>query len=436
MVILEWRNVNRRGGDSFTIVLAFVLIYVIVPSLGMHGLLGFYGADLRTGNYFFDKVFTNLNAVDSLLVFLLVVLFLFGFYLSAGFRRVGRLRRGGERRELKPKDGIIFLGICSVFLMCAKFFWDLGDNFLERYANLILFRNLDALSDRNFFSANAFSLTQTLTWLTAGIFYMYLANDHKVKAFGCFVVMLCSAFMMGSRRGLIFPVLIIYFSSVLYRNDLQLRKLLIFVPLAVLWVGFGKDLTGAVAYDVDSSVVFGRYDAVASLLLRALADIGISQIQSYAVLQHFDVSPRLGIDHLLSFLRRFPDGMLGLDIDWPERIVRITTKTFASTNDADIPPGLIGQSWLDLPVIGSLLWGVAIGCQCHLLDRWASTVAHTPSRVVFTTLLALVIALPINSGSYDFTLSVDIIFLVFLLLSFFRVKKFAQYPKIEASSGR
>jgi hypothetical protein len=140
-------------------------------------------------------------------------------------------------------------------------------------------------------------------------------------------------------------------------------------------------------------------------------------------LQHFDVSPRLGIDHLLSALRKIPDGMIGLNIDWPERIVRIATKTFATANDADIPPGLIGQSWLDLPIIGSLVWGLVIGFQSHFLDRWTARTANTPSKAIFTTLLTIVIALPINTGSYDFTFSVDIIFLVLLLTLFFRLKK-------------
>lgn len=418
----EYRNIAQRGGDSFTVVLAFVFIYLLLPGVGIYSLLGVYGADLRTGNIFFDKVFGRLDFVDSLMVCFLTFIFILGLYLSVGFRRTGRGSGGASKKELGLRGWGVFLGISALFFVCGKFFMDLGGDFIERYVNLILFRNLDSSSDRTFFSANAFSLTQTLTWLAAGIFFIYRAEKNHLIAALCFFVMLFSAFLMGSRRGLIFPVLIIYFSSILLRSELHFRKLLVFVPLVLLWVAFGKELTGSVAYSVEAEAVIGNYESPGSMMLRAFSDIGISQVQSLAVLQHFETFPRLGFDHLLSVLRRIPDGMVGLDIEWPERIVRITTEAFASKGDADIPPGLIGQSWLDFPVLGAVLWGLFIGAQSRLLDCWASRFARTPSRVVFVVLMSLVIALPINSGSLDFSFSIDIIFLVILIMLFFRAR--------------
>lgn len=416
----EYHTIVKRGGDSFTIVLAFVFIYLLLPGIGIYCLLGIYGADLRTGNAFFDKVFERLDFVDSLTVCLLTALFILGLYLSARIRWVGYSLVSAPKKELLLRDVIVFFGVSALAFICGKFFMGLGENFLERYINLILFRNLDASVERTFFSANAFSLTQTLTWLAASIFFIYLVEKKYVTALGYFLLMLFAAFLMGSRRGFIFPLSIIYFGSVLLHADLHFRKLFLIVPVVFLWVGFGKELTGSVAYDLNTVAVLDGYKSAGSMMLRALSDIGISQIESLAVLQYFDIFPRFGLDHLLSVLRRIPDGMIGLDIDWPERIVRITTKAFASENDADIPPGLIGQSWLDFPVAGALLWGLIIGVQCRLLNCWMSRFAHTPAKVIFVVLLALVIALPINTGSYDFTFSVDIIFLVLLIAVFFR----------------
>ena len=423
----EYRKIGRRGGDSFTIVLVFVIIYLLLPSIGINSLLAVSGADLRTGNSFFDRVFDQLNFLDSLAVFLLTTLFILGLYLSAGLGRTGGRPSNRANKELQMKGLVVFWGISALALICGSFFMALGGSFPERYANLILFRGLDASAERTFFSANAFSLTQTLTWLAAGVFFVYLAEKNRPKALAYFFLMLAAAFLMGSRRGFIFPILIIYFCTVLLYTDLHLWKLTLFIPLIVFWVSFGEELTGSIAYDVDAEMVFGGYTSVSSMMLRAFSDVGISQIQSFAVLQHFDAfPPRFGIDHALSALRKFPDGMIGLNIDWPERIVRITTRIFASQNDADIPPGLVGQSWLDFPFLGALFWGLVVGAQCRLLDRWASRFAHTPAKVVLVTLIALVIALPINTGSYDFTFSIDIIILALLLVLFFRVRRLSR----------
>jgi hypothetical protein len=73
--------------------------------------------------------------------------------------------------------------------------------------------------------------------------------------------------------------------------------------------------------------------------------------------------------------------------------------------------------------LGAVLWGLFIGAQSRLLDCWASRFARTPSRVVFVVLLSLVIALPINSGSLDFSFSIDIIFLAILMMLFFRARE-------------
>lgn len=431
IAVHEYRVIVKNGGDSFTVILAFVFIYLLLPSIGIHALLGAYGNGLRTGNDFFDKVLSRLDLTDSLMVCLLTFSFILGLYLSAGFGRTARRQGHFPSRELQTRRWLVFSCIGLLTFVCGKFFMGLGENFLERYAALILFRNQDPSSVRTFFSANAFSLTQTLTWLAAGVFFIYFAEKKRLNAAVYFAIMLSAAFLMGSRRGLIFPVLIIYLCSVLLSQNLHFRKLAFFVPLIVLWVSFGKELTGSIAYDVETDAVLSKYESAGSALLRALSDIGISQIQSLAILQHFEVAPRFGVDHLLSALRRIPDGMIGLDIDWPERVVRITTEAFASSADADIPPGLIGQSWLDFPVVGALMWGVFIGIQSWLLNRWASRVTHSPAKVVFVVLLSIVIALPINSGSLDFTFSVDIIVLVLLMAFFFRTYSKGRSPSLE-----
>ena len=431
IIVNERGVINKCGADSFTVILIFLVIYIILPSFVMHMLLGIYGSQLTTSNYFFDKVFSNLGLVDAATVYLLTLLFVLGLYASARLeskRLVGALKN----KNLVMRGRTSFLVISILLFICAKFFSGLGTNFLEMYANLVIFRNLGDAVERTFFTANAFALTQTLCWLSAAISYKYFAEGQNKKACFYLAAMLISAFLMASRRGLIFPVLILYLSSVLYKNNFHFRKIFFLMPVVIIWVAFGKEVTGGLANNVDAEIVLDGYQSTQSMILRATADIGISQVESWATFQFLEIFPRFGLDHLLSILRRVPEGMIGLDIDWPERIVRISTEAFATPNDADIPPGLIGQSWLDFPILGSFFWGIMIGIQSRILNIWASRVAHSPTKIVFIVLLSLVIAMPLNTGSYDFIFSIDIIFLVVIVMIMFKVGE--NYEKIESGS--
>ena len=419
IAIHEYKIISTRGGDSFTVVVIFVLIYLLIPSAGIYSLLGLYGNDLRTGNYFFDKVISRLDFVESMMVFLLTVVFTLGLYFTRFFPAKKRSTIL-PMKELRLRRVAAYLSLGTLTLICGTFFFQLGDSVAQRYANLILFRSQHESSVRTFFSANAFSLTQTLMFLAAGVFFIYQCENKRFRAMAFFVLMLLAAILMGSRRGFIFPVVIIYLSFVLLRRNVYWQRMMLVIPVVVIWLGFGKEWLGSFAYDVDAGRLLGNYDSLGSMLLRSFSEIGISQIQSLAVFQHFEITARLGTDHLLSVLRRIPDGMIGLEIDWPERIVRKTTKVFTSSAEADIPPGLIGQSWLDFPVLGAFLWGVFIGLQALFVNRLSSRLIQSPSKISLIVLASVIIALPINTGSLDYTFTVDIMMLVLLLGVLFR----------------
>ena len=414
----EKRVITRTGGDSFTIIFVFLFINFLLPGIGIYLILGIFGPDLRTGTAFFDQVIFDLTFIDSLAVCLLLILFILGLYsTAASSKRFAQPNLNQWNIEMRGLATILILA--GLLTVCTTFFLNLGENFLERYGNLILYRIQSPLIERTAFSANAFTLTQTLTLLSAGVSFIYLAKNRYIRFVICLILVLYGGFLMGSRRGLILPILIIYLCSVLWNRKLYMKTAIFLVPFFIAWISFGKEFTGSHAYnsqiDLQSS-----YSSYTTMLLRAFSDIGISLVESLAVFQNFSPSlPRLGIDHLLSVLRRLPDGMLGLDIDWPQRIVRTTTEVFTHKDDADLPPGLIGQSWLDLPVLGSFFWGLFIGLQCRLLNSWARNFRPSPAKIALMVLLSFIIALPLNTGSYDFTFSIDIIVLALLMLIVF-----------------
>jgi len=188
-----------------------------------------------------------------------------------------------------------------------------------------------------------------------------------------------------------------------------------YLQQVVLWLAFGKEFLGAIAFGVPFEVVAGQYETLPSVLLRASSELGIGVVESLGTLAFLPDELRLGVDHLYSLAQLFPDGMLGLEIDWPVRIVRVSTEAFVSSDMLDIPPGFIGQMWLDFRLFGPVLWGIGLGLQVGLVQWAYERTNKALGAAALGGLLTFVIALPVNSGSFDFTFSIDIFILLIVL---------------------
>src|SRR5690606_13441498 len=103
-------------------------------------------------------------------------------------------------------------------------------------------------------------------------------------------------------------------------------------------------------------------------MLRTWSEIGITLTESLGTISLLEMPPRYGIDHLMSVAQRFPEGALGFVIDFPERIVRISTAIFDDPWGADLPPGFMGQMWLDFRVLGPIVWGAVMGLQVGVVQ--------------------------------------------------------------------
>jgi hypothetical protein len=136
-----------------------------------------------------------------------------------------------------------------------------------------------------------------------------------------------------------------------------------------------------------------------------------------------DFDLRLGVDHLLSILRRVPASWFGGDLELPKRIVRITTEQFSTSDDSDIPPGLFGQMWLDFGVFGPIIWGYILSLQINIAQRLFSSTIPTLQAIAAFALVTFVIALPVPTGSYDFTFSVDVLALLLCMWLAFKLRR-------------
>lgn len=419
----ESTRIKRRGADTITVFMMLFVLQCCVSSFFIFALLPYADPQDLTGVYAFDRILRNTNAVTAMLVLCLTVLFVFFFYTGCWLGRTVLRNRSSERvsrrhHEIDIRTGPLLCILGLGLLLTLYSFWLMGDSLLERYTQLILFRGAAGNVERNALNANALALTQAWSWLTVvAIFCVHGQRRWRWMLPICVAALIVFGLLGVSRRALFIPVLMAYLTSVLYSGRWRFRWVAVSAVPIVLVVAFGKSALSALAYGNGVEAVAGTYQSAVSATLRAASDVGISIVESLGTLQYLDLGPRLGFDHLLSMIKLLPEQSLGFDFNYPERIVRLSTAAFDGPGAQDIPPGLIGQMWLDFRVFGPMVWGLVFGLQMSVVQHVFERTKRTLRSVAVFVVVVFVVALPLNSGSFDFTFSVDIVALGVVLLS-------------------
>lgn len=438
----EARRVRHAGADLITVFLAFCLLQTCVAAIAIYGLLPFIDPATPTTNPVFDRILQATNPTNAFLVLCLTAWFVVWFYVGCALAALllprssvtmGRYRLAARGWRLA---GVLLFGLAITLYS----FVQMGDTFAARYVSLILFRDLSDAVPRTPLRATAFALTQTWSWLSVlSLFLLYEGVGRRWLKGGVLAIAIIFALLGVSRRALFLPLLLAYLSLVLHRRRWYLGWIVLFAIPAIIWLAFGKELFGAIAFGLPLDAVIGTYRSLPSALLRAASELGITVIESLGTLAFIPEQLRFGVDHILSLAQRFPEGMLGFDIDWPARMVRISTEAFASHEAPDVPPGFLGQMWIDFRVFGPVVWGVLLGLQMGALQWLFGRTERTLSAAAAGVLLALVVSLPVNTGSFDFTFSIDIIILLLVMLACLRLRPSSLYDggwlEVQAPGG-
>jgi hypothetical protein len=368
----------------------------------------------------FNRILAQLEIPTALLVLGLTVAFLMFVYVGCIFGRAAMIRLWPPNREVwqfsierRRISVLLVLGM----IVIGYSFMQLGDTMLGRYANLILLRSNDPSIERTALNANAFSVTQTWAWLSLiAIFSVRESRWRKILVPTFVIFALIFAILGVSRRALFLPILMVYLTIVLHTNKWHVRFVAAAAVPLLLWIAFGKNLLAAVAYDNSLDMVAGTYQSWQGAAVRASSDVGITVVESVGTVQAIDLPPRLGSDHVLSMMKIFPERTLGFEVDYPERIVRISTAILDHPDEADLPPGLLGQMWLDFRLAGPLVWGLAFGLQLSVIQWLFEKTRCTRQSASIFVVLVFIVALPVNTGSFDFTFSVDVVAITVALL--------------------
>lgn len=427
VVAFEARRIRGRGPDAISVFIVLFLMQCCLPGIVIYACLPMVDPMSPTDVSAIDRIYAASNLPSALLVLGLTGCFIFFFYAFAatGSRLLARL---GKRRPRALR--LVITGSPLRLVMVLTFglglslasFYILGSSLSERYINLILFRAGVQQGEESLLNAFGFALTQTWAWLSIpALFVIYERHGRGFWWWVCLAFLLVFVVLGVSRRSLFIPIVLVYLTLVLFDHRWRVKWLVAAAIPILVWIAFGKELIGFLAYQRTLTDVAGRYDTVAASLLRAASEIGLTIVESLGTINLLDLAPRFGVDHLLSMLREIPTNHRWLG-DLPPRIVRLSTEAFATPHDEDIPPGLFGQMWLDLRIFGPVLWGLLLGVQMSIVQRLCARTIRSRQAAALFVLITFVIALPLNTGSYDFTFNYDMYALALCILLTFRLQ--------------
>ncbi len=416
--LFEAKRIRVAGADVTTIFIALFVLQCCLPGIVIYCCLPFLDQHAPTGIQAFDRIYFATDLPTALLVLGLVAWTVVLFYAFSALNEVllRRLIPPLPHRSYFILSGfparLLFL-LTIGFLLTIISFYMLGDTLVDRYANLILVRSASDKVQPNLVNTYGFVLTQTWAWLSIpALFVIFERRGRDLSWFLCLLFTVVFALLSVDRRAIFIPILLAYLTFVLFDGRWRLRLVTAAAIPILVWVAFGKEFLASIAYGGDVGAVVGRYDTLTSALLRTSSEVGITLVESSGSISLLDLDPRLGIDHLLSIVRRIPVGWFGGDLDVPKRIVRLSTEEFGMPGDADLPPGIFGQMWLDFRVFGPIIWAFILSLQVSLIQRVFALTIPTRQATAAFVLITFVVALPLNTGSYDFTFSVDILVLI------------------------
>lgn len=427
--VYEAMRIRVTKADLLTVFITLFVLQCCLPGVAIYLCLPFLDPQAPTGNAVFDRIFSTTDFPTALLVLGLVACTVFFLYAFTGLNQL-LLRRllarppSGSYFILTgfPARLVVLLGIG--FLLTSISFYTLGDTLFERYGNLILLRAHSDTVPPTLLNRYGFGLTQTWAWLAvATLFVIFEQRGRDWLWWLCLLLIVVFAVLCVDRKAIFIPIFLGYMTFLLFDGRWRFTVVIATAIPILVWVAFGKEILGHIAYGYDVSEVTGRYYTFTSAALRTASEVGITLVESCGSISLLDLYPRLGVDHLLSVLRRVPVAWFGWDLDLPKPIVRVSTEAFSTSNDSDIPPGLFGQMWLDFRIFGPVIWAFVLSLELSIVQRVFALTIPTRQALAVFVLMTFLIALPVNTGSYDFTFSVDVLLLLVCIWLAFKVER-------------
>ncbi len=445
IISYEFSRKKKMLFDQLSMLNIFFLGNMVVPAAILHLILdtGLVQTDQIADSTLFDYFYRHSQPTEEFVLLLgsavayCSLRFGYNFFAS----RIDFSRQTRKETNFKLRLAWVIIGLVFVALMFV-----FGDSLVpgDPIGGLLLspyYRAEDPFYgfERTILNANIYAATTTfLLFSVLG----YALSDNKRRSRFVYLTLtalfvLIDALASGSRRPLLIVGVLVYLYIGVRKGKYKLHYLLSILLLSVPLLFFGKailrNLRDLEVANIDTSDVTWLGQVVT-----AAGEYGVSYLESIGTLGYYGGGPRFGVDHAYSVLRMIPLGMMGFEKPWPERIVRISTAY--QSGDLwiqDIPPGYLGQCWIDFPFIGFLFMPLLHGACFAFVERGFRSIdlPRSPFYLMSYLVAGYLVAMPLNSGTLDYTCSPEIVLtvLLFFLLHSINLRR----PGLrESNSGR
>ncbi len=425
IIVFELSRKKRMLLDQLSVATGFYLADIVIPAILLHLILdtGLVNVDSIDSLQLLYRYYRLVQPVDKWIAFLGTMVAYLGLVIGYKYFE----GRGLPKQKLTIRTEfplrlvwiILFLVFCGLALVYGNSL--MPGNPLEGLLLSTYFRAEDPFYafERTAVNANIYSCFHAFLLVSVLGFALYDENrkGRIVYLVSTFLFIVFDAVASGARRNLLIAALIIYTyvanRSGKYKMQYLLPLFLIAVPLLNYGKEFLRNLTDLdISSFVDTDVTYPRQ------ALTTAYEAGLSHVESLGTLVFYNGPPRFGVDHLFSALRMIPLGLFGFEKPWPERIVRISTAYLSGDpTTQDIPPGYIGQCWIDFPYIGFFLIPVLHGAVFAFVDRRFDSIdlPKSPFYLMVYLIVGYVVAMPLVNGSLDFVFSIDLFYAVILV---------------------
>jgi hypothetical protein len=425
IAVFEFGRKKRIFYDQLSLLNIFFLANIAIPAATLHLLLdpglgrtdGVYGFSLL--GYLYHRAQPTERVILLFGYVLAYFALVFGYRLAthrASFSHQTAIRSNRRVPLVWVVIGFIFFGLMFVF----------GNSLVpgDPIQGLLLstyYRAEDEFYAFERTPLNANIYAATTTFLLFSLVGVALATERR--AFRWMYFGLTALFLFvdvvasGARRNLLIAALLIYCFYCIRTGKHKLYYLLIVLLFSAPLLYYGKAILRNLSSEDLPEKVAATSASVSVQVVTAAAEFGVSFVESIGTLALYHDGPRWGIDHILSVLRMIPFGMMGYEKPWPERIVRIST--VYQCGDAfmqDIPPGYLGQCWIDIPFIGFFLMPLLHGACFGYVERAFRNidVRRSPFYLIAYLVVGFIVAMPLNSGTLDYVCSPEIVLTVVL----------------------
>jgi hypothetical protein len=419
-IIYEKKREKKQGIDPLAVFILLFSLNITTPAILIHSILSIDN-NIQTGIKIWDNILKEASGTDAIFALIIATLFTISLYC---FSLVNNsINKKSIKYNIEVNKVILELFIFVMVILIGSYLITFELNLSELYKRLIQLRAYADSKSYNSIYILIICLVQATLWISVMHSYVYY-NRNKLQNIINYVAIVFLIFVSANRRSIIIPLLLLFIFNSITIKKWSINKLLMIFAILVPIICLGKDLQSSVANDNDTAITKTSY---LSSALKTMVYIGSSYVESLGTIHLIDIPVRMGKDILFSPISMIPHGdnispLSGI-IEFPKRIVRFSTETFAAPDEQDIPPGALGQMWLDFRFLGPVFWAFFYTVQISFLEFLNRKLYDSKVKSGILGLLTFMVALPLNTGSLDYTFSIDIITIVCILFVCARLKR-------------